>query len=169
MEEGKWCPAALLRKLMLFCCATDVLILCTSFLCMYLLLLQVLIEVFILFHFTPSKSYRYYHITIIYIFHKYIGFGVCLVHFHLQETSGLPVLSPPSFFSSLPDPFIISSLSWLRFALLTCGDVTTFWQETLPLHYILRSFWELTHFSLPLFPFGPFKNGLNLVPNAFQQ
>lgn len=53
--------------------------------------------------------------------------------------SARPLL-PPSH------PLIISSLSWLHFALLTCGDVTTFWQQTLP---------SPKHYTLPFFSENP--------------
>lgn len=81
--------------------------------------------------------------------------------------SARPLL-PPSH------PLIISSLSWLHFALLTCGDVTTFWQQTLPSpkHYTLPFFSE-NPLSVSAFNFSHldqhffFFKGLNLVPNAF--
>lgn len=71
-------------------------------------------------------------------FWKRVAFAAGWVHFHLQElTSGL---SSPLFFPPPPcHPLIISSLSWLHFASLTCDDVTTFWQQILPSPSIIFS------------------------------
>lgn len=90
-------------------------------------------------------------------------FAARLARFHLQEpTSGLPVLSaPPLFF--IPPPSLIPSSSHLchdyTFASLTCDDVTTFWQPTLPIpsNSPCRLSEKQAHLSpcLPLLPFGP--------------